>query len=422
MTPKTRAPGAQQGLFIRQNQQVADADPSRPATAQRLCDAREAWGWSLNDLAAEVEKVRKARRLHPSNRESIRRQIVEFEKGRKSPGPLWRAVLADALQDDEDHLFGLTVDAGLPRPLLLQMPVNTDVVAVILAQRAAHIRAEHLFGPDYARALVDRDLTTIEELIKVTPPHLRLDVRRAAGRIAELGGWIAQDGGDSVKALQLTVRAEDHLRAADPALRAMILMRRSNIIVNRNADSAVELAADAARLVDGLPVGRLAASIARQQALAAIANHDRAGFLEHAARAMDLAQIEPIADDHAIYATGAYVASEVAYGFIETNQPAKAIELLLEHHSSWPDEQYRDYAVACTRLVRAFITLNDYRSALDHIDAAARAYRAAPSDRARRQLRHCRKIIRDRARADKTLPLQTLRTRIESVLQGDTQP
>jgi hypothetical protein len=153
-------------------------------------------------------------------------------------------VLADALQHDEDHLFGLTVDTGLPRPLLLQMPVNTDVVAVILAQRAAHIRAEHLFGPDYARALVDRDLTTIEELIKVTPPHLRLDVRRAAGRIAELGGWIAQDGGDSVKALQLTVRAEDHLRAADPALRAMILMRRSNIIVNRNADSAVELAAD----------------------------------------------------------------------------------------------------------------------------------------------------------------------------------
>jgi hypothetical protein len=189
-------------------------------------------------------KVRKARRLHPSNRESIRRQIVEFEQGRKSPGPLWRAVLADALQHDEDHLFGLTVDTGLPRPLLLQMPVNTDVVAVILAQRAAHIRAEHLFGPDYARALVDRDLTTIEELIKVTPPHLRLDVRRAAGRIAELGGWIAQDGGDSVKALQLTVRAEDHLRAADPALRAMILMRRSNIIVNRNADSAVELAAD----------------------------------------------------------------------------------------------------------------------------------------------------------------------------------
>ena len=281
---------------------MADAARCLLASAQRLRDARLAWGWSQSDLAAEVDKIRTARGLNAAEPESLRRQIIAFEKGR-NPGPVWRSLLADALQDDEDRLFGLIVDAALPRPLLVQTPLNSDVLGVILAQREAHIRAEHLFGPAYARDLVDRDLTTIEELIPVTPHNLRYDVRRAAGMIAELGGWIAQDSGDPIKAEQLTVRAEDHLRAADPVLRAMIWMRRSNIQLRRDPELAVGLAADAARLIDGLSVGRLAASIARQQALAAIANHDRSSFIEHAAYALDIAQTEPVADDHAIYAT-----------------------------------------------------------------------------------------------------------------------
>jgi hypothetical protein len=165
----------------------------------------------------------------------------------------------------------------------------------------------------------------------------------------------------------------------------------------------------------------LAASIARQRALAAIAIRDRSSFIEHAAHALDIAQTEPVADDHAIYATHAYVAAEIASGLIAIDQPAKAVELLFEHHRRWPDGQYRDYAVASTRLLRALVVLHDYHSALDHVDTAARAYRVAPSDRARRELRHCRKIIRDRARADKSLPLSTLRGRIEATLQGDTQ-
>lgn len=399
---------------------MADAAGCRLASAQRLRDARAAWGWSQNDLAAEVEKIRAARGLRASEPESLRRQIVAFEKGR-NPGPLWRSLLADALQDDEDRLFGLVVDATLPRPLLVHTPLSSDVLDVILAQRAAHIRAEHLFGPNYARDLVDRDLTTIEELISVTPPKLRYEVRRAAGRIAELGGWIAQDSGDPIKAEQLTVRAEDHLRAADPTLRAMIWMRRSNIQLRTDPELAVELAADAARLIDGRPVGRLGASIARQRALAAAAIRDRSSFVEHAAHALDIAQTEPVADDHAIYATQAYVAAEIASGLIAIDQPAKALELLVEHHSNWPDGQYRDYAVASARLLRALVVLHDYHSALDHVGTAAHAYRVAPSDRARRELRHCRRIIRDRARADKSLPLLTLRRRIEATLSGDTE-
>jgi hypothetical protein len=404
--------------LIRQDERVAYAASDFPETAQRLLAAREAWGWTQEDLAKEVEKVRNRRGLQPIVRDSISRQIKAFEKGAK-PGPLWRPLLAEALQEDEDHLFGLIVDAALPRPLLVQTPVNAGTLAVLLAQRAAHTRAEHLFGPDYARALVDRDLVTIEKLVTNAPSNLRRDVRRAAARIAELGGWIAQDSGDPVKADQLTRRAEDHARAADRTLRATIAMRRSNILLGSDPELAVDLAADAAQFIEGQSVGRLAASIARQQALAAIADHDRASFVRHAARALDIAQTEPVADDHAVYATRGYVASEVASGLFTFDEPAKALELLLEHYNSWPDDQLRDYAVACARLVRAFIAVHDYHSALHHIDGATHAYLATPSDRARREFRICRRIIRDRARADRSLPLHTLRKRIEAVLQGD---
>jgi len=400
---------------------VAHAAADLPATAQRLRAARKAWGWTQHDFVTEVERVRSRRGLEPIVRDSVSRQIKAFERGAK-PGPLWRALLAEALQEDEDHLFGLAVDAALPRPLLVRTPVNADVLAVILAQRAAHIRAEHLFGPDYARALVDWDLVTIENLLSNAPSNLRCDVRRAAGRIAELGGWIAQDSGDPVKADLLTRRAEDHLRGADSVLRAMIAMRRSNILLTSDPTLAVELAAEATQLIDGRCVGRLRASIARQQALAAMADRDRSSFMYHAAHALDVAQTEPVADDHAVYATCAYVASEVALGFMGFGQPAKALELLLEHHDSWPDDQQRDYAVACARLLRTFIAVHDYHSAVHCIDSITSAYLATPSDRARRELRMSRRIIRDRARADKSLPLHTLRKRIEAALQGDPQP
>lgn len=328
-------------------------------------------------------------------------------------------MLADALQEDEDHLFGLAVDTDLPRPLLVQTALNRDVLGVILDQRAAHIRAEHLFGPDYARALVDRDLTTIEELIGATPPALRSDMRQAAGQIAELGGWIAQDSGDPVRALELTTRAADHLRSADPTLQAMVLMRRSNIVLQSDPDLAVELADDAARRIKGISVGRLAASIARQQVLAAATIRDEQSFHRHAARALDIAWIEPIADDHAVYASRAYVAAEVAFGLMVFRHAGKALELLREHHDSWPGGQRRDFAVASARLLRSVIAVGDYRTAVNLAADTLVTYLSAPSDRARRELRYCRKLVRDRARAASSLPLQTLRKRIEAALRGD---
>ncbi|VBA38746.1 hypothetical protein LAUMK191_02629 [Mycobacterium attenuatum] len=131
---------------MRENQRVAAAAPDLPETAQRLRAARKEWGWTQHDLMNEVEKVRSRRGLTPIVPGSICRQIKAFEQGAK-PGPLWRELLAEALQEDEDHLFGLTIDGALPRPLLVQTPVNADVLAVIMAQRAAHIRANTFSVP-----------------------------------------------------------------------------------------------------------------------------------------------------------------------------------------------------------------------------------------------------------------------------------
>ncbi|MFV8230237.1 hypothetical protein [Mycolicibacterium fortuitum] len=327
--------------------------------------------------------------------------------------------MAEALQEDEDRLFGLAIDTNLPRPLLVQTEFDSDVLAVILEQRAAHIRAEHLFGPAYARELVDRDLTTIEELIRTASPAIRPEMRRAAGRIAELGGWIAQDSGDALKALELTTRAEDHLRSADPSLQATILMRRSNIVLQSDPGLAVELADAAGGLISGISVGRLAASIARQQALAAAADRDRQTFTRLSAHAIHIAQTEPIADDHAIYASPAYVAGEIASGLMMFGDAASALELLREHHRSWPSGQHRDFAVAAARLLRATIMVGDYHSAVEQLPRTISAYLSAPSDRTRRELRQCRRLIRDRSRAATTLPLQTLRRKIEDTLRGD---
>jgi hypothetical protein len=37
------------------------------------------------------------------------------------------------LREDEERLFGLAVDANLPRPLLVKAHVSADMLAVILA-------------------------------------------------------------------------------------------------------------------------------------------------------------------------------------------------------------------------------------------------------------------------------------------------
>jgi len=266
--------------------------------------------------------------------------------------------------------------------------------------------------------LVERDLDTVEALIKTAPRRLKRAMAEAAGTIAEVAGWIAQDLGDHAAAQTLTHKAFLHLRAASPELRAMILMRQSNILTRSDASLAVDLVADAAEFIDGRDAGRLTASIARQQALAALHNDDERGFHRHAAEALELGDIEPATDDRAPYAHAAYVASDIASGYLRLGHAEKALELLTSHHTEWTSQQHRDRAVADMRLLHTYIAIRDYRLALALADTAIPAYLSAPSQRARRHLAQAGKLVRDRRRRDTSPVLQELAARIKKATQG----
>ncbi|EUA31574.1 hypothetical protein I548_0341 [Mycobacterium intracellulare] len=335
-------------------------------------------------------------------------------------GPLWREDLAAVFGVEPDEMFSVPIATELPHPLLIQLPVDRDVLAVIEAQQHAHIQAEHTFGPQHARPLVESDLVTIESLIAHAPSQVKAEMRRAAGAIAEVAGWIAQDLGDHAAAEKLTHTAALHLRTAGPPFNAIILMRQSNILTRTNPDLATALATDAADLIDGHDVGRLAASIARQQALAELANHNERGFHRYAAAALELGDLQPHPHDHAIYAHGAYVASEIASGYLRIGDPDKALTLLAGHHHAWTSQQHRDQTVADMRLLHAYIATGEYQQALALTAAAIPGYLAAPSQRARIHLARAGTIVRDRRRRNKDPILQQLAGRIKNATQGVT--
>lgn len=400
---------------------MAGADPIRALNAQRLSQARKRYGYTLRELAIEVENVRKLRGdADLPTQESLPQKIAQIERTGML-GPVWREDLAAVFGVEPDEMFSVPIATELPHPLLLQLPVDHDVLAVIAAQQQAHIQAEHTFGPQHARPLVESDLLTIESLIVHAPSQVKAEIRRAAGAIAEVAGWIAQDLGDHAAAEKLTHTAALHLHTAGPAFNAMILMRQSNILTRTNPDLAAALAADAAELIDGHDVGRLAASIARQQALAELANHNERGFHRHAAAPLELGDLQPHPQDHAIYAHGAYVASEIASGYLRIGEPDKAGALLAGHHHAWTSQQHHDETVADMRLLHAYLATSEYQQALALTATAIPGYLSAPSQRARFHLARAGTIVRDRRRRSKDPILQQLAGRIKNATQGVTQ-
>lgn len=398
---------------------MAAADPIRALNAQRLSAARKRYGYSLRELAIEVENVRKLRGdADLPERESLRQKIAQIERTGML-GPMWREDLAAVFGVEPDELFSVPIATALPHPLLVRLPVNRDVLAVIESRQQAHIEVEHTFGPQHARPLVESDLATIESLIAHAPSQIKTEMRHAAGATAEVAGWIAQDVGDHAAAEKLTHTAALHLRTAGPAFNAMILMRQSNILTRSDPDLAAVLAAEAAELIDGRDVGRLAASIARQQALAELANQNEREFHRRAAAALELGDLQPHPHDHAIYAHGAYVASEIAFGYLRIGDPDKAVTLLAGHHHAWTAHQYRDQTVADMRLLHAYIATGEYQHALALTDTAIPGYLAAPSQRARLHLAKAGTLVRDRRRRRNKDPiLQQLAGRIKNATQG----
>lgn len=392
-------------------------DPGAVIRAARLDAA-----FTVDQFASLVVQTRRRLGMAEVQHESVRRQLIGFESGDHRPGKQWRTLIAAALRTSEERLFGLDVSAVLPRPLLIDTHVTDATVQNLLNQRAVYAETEHIFGPLHVHHQVARDMQVVLDLITTTPARLRRDMRLAAASFAELLGWLAQDSGNAPQALHHTAEALAHLdllNGSNPGIRAMLMMRRSNILTGTDPQTAAEYAEAAAQIASTLPSGRLHASIARQQALAALATGEERAFGEHVAYALDLAQAERSPNDLAAYATTAYVASEAATGLIELGRADQAAESLAEHLDHWPDGQQRDRTIAQLRHLRALTVTGDYTAALSHVDDALRAWRATPSARARHELSLLAAVLRDRSRGRAPLPLNQLRGRIKDALQGD---
>src|ERR1700677_781801 len=98
---------------------MAAVDSNRARNAQRLRDTRLEYGFSLSEMAIEVENVRRMRSdddIPP--RESLRQMIISIEGGGPF-GEMWRADLAAVFGRDPDEMFSVPIQSPLPHPLLL---------------------------------------------------------------------------------------------------------------------------------------------------------------------------------------------------------------------------------------------------------------------------------------------------------------
>jgi len=351
--------------------------------------------------------------------ESLKVQLSKWENGKVIPDRFTMGVIAEVFSTSIDVLFGIEGSRDLPRPVLLEAHVTDRTVELLQAQRAVHVRTEHSFGPIEAASLVSADLATIGGLLPVTPRDLEGPMHALVALTAELGGWIAQDSGNIVQARRLTNEAQSYARGCDDrGIQAMILMRLANIETVGDPRLAARLAQEAAELVGTLTPCRLHATIARQQAHAAAALADIAGFERYAAQGADYSQADP-GDNHLTpYADRAYIASETAAGLLVLGRPEAAVEALAPHVEGWIEGQERDHAVALCRWLRALAAIGDYTTALDHIDTVLASYRRAPSMHAKTALRA---ITAHPDNADQ-LPATELRRRLITALEGTRHP
>jgi transcriptional regulator with XRE-family HTH domain len=366
---------------------LPEPGPDEPSIGAVIRDARVARGWSQRVWAAQYVRLRtEAGRTIDAF--SAQTQLSAWENNRRVPDHETQAWIAESFDTSPEALFGLHAGRSLPRPLMLEYHVTPATIELIDRQRAVHTEAEHAFGPRLAAALVNTDLRTIESLVPIAPERLSAPVHALAARVAELAGWIAQECGELGLAKGLSVLADDYAQGAgEPALQAMIHMRRANIVCSADPRTARDLLGRAAGLVGLVPPGRLHAAIARQQAHVCALLGERPAFERFSAAALDYSQAEMLHGDLAPYAHPGYVTSETAAGLIVLKEAGAAADLLADHGLELMPGQERDHGVAMARWLYALVACGDYKCAAEHCHEVATAYLRAPSQRAKMALR-----------------------------------
>lgn len=215
-----------------------DTAPEPATLGSRLRLARLTRGWSQDVLARRIVEARRARGENV-DAASVKTQLSRWENNHAAPDRLTRDVVAEAFSTTPEGLFGLPEDRHLPRAVLLEAHVTPHTIELLRARRVVHAQTDASFGPAEAGALVAHDLATIDGLRRIVPQSLTGELHEIAALIAELGGWIAQDSGDTEAAHVSTSRAHAYARAAkNPAVEAMVLMRWANVVTPGTREAA----------------------------------------------------------------------------------------------------------------------------------------------------------------------------------------
>ncbi|WP_280248739.1 helix-turn-helix domain-containing protein [Nocardia abscessus] len=289
--------------------------------------------------------------------------------------------------------------AALPDRLAaaIHTPTETQLADAMLSTLAGHSVRDQLAGPHDLIRVVRHDITFIDQRLAASRDgsNGRSRLRYAAGRYAELLGWLHQDCGDLDAAESWSRIALAHATATnDVQFHAYVLMRSSNIATDAGKISFAGRFIDQALLRADALTPQQRAVLLRQQAnvyAARARSGERADVMacvEALTRAAEAAA-EPAEerDDLAGYCSPAYVAMEAAQCWIELGNPEQALAILEQRMSDWSADSRRDLGMGLARLSTAHAGVGSWSEAVEFGGYAAGIVAETGSHRTLGQLR-----------------------------------
>lgn len=121
-----------------------------PSVGARIREARVARGWSIGGCARRYVALRAeaGERLDVAN---LRSQWSKWENGHHLPDRLSQASIAQVFGVPVEVIFGLTTEAELPRPILLEAHVTTETI-LSAASEGCMQRSSILLAPSSPRS------------------------------------------------------------------------------------------------------------------------------------------------------------------------------------------------------------------------------------------------------------------------------
>ncbi|PWW63592.1 hypothetical protein DFQ13_104585 [Actinokineospora spheciospongiae] len=231
-------------------------------------------------------------------------------------------------------------------------PTGSAMADTLLRTLDHYASTDNLAGPHSLLDVVPPQLRFIESLLEKSRGKDRRALLRVGARYAEFAGWVYQDTGDVVNAMQSSATAFDFADEADDGeSKSYILMRRSNIATDAGrSELALRLANSALREAESLSP-RLRALALRQQAHAYAQQGNDVACAHALEQAFALAARTPDSEmDLGHYCTPEYLEMEAAHCWVELGRPHDAIGSLWKGLSEWQPEFRRDLGLCLARL------------------------------------------------------------------------